>query len=135
MNLSKDELDSFYEWLKDDGLGPKKSERLWRKIILAKLLNADKMTWENFEDFRKDQAEKERQRVLNAVPVFDPKVLIGKQLRLDDEPKTIAYAVYTGSQTHLFFEGGQDLLISSKEIPGWITAYQNGLVPGIRKKG
>lgn len=48
-------FDRFYTWLKDDGLKPKRSERLHRKKIFASLLANDKMTIENFNDFLKDE--------------------------------------------------------------------------------
>lgn len=44
-------FNEFYEWLKSDGLTPKKSERLHRKKIFSGLLADDKMTIENFQDF------------------------------------------------------------------------------------
>jgi len=52
-------FDRFYIWLKDDGLKPKKSERLHRKKIFASLLANDVMTLENFKDFLKDEIKNE----------------------------------------------------------------------------
>lgn len=47
-------FDKFYDWLKDDGLQAKKSERLHRKTIFSSLLNNDQMTLDNFKDFLED---------------------------------------------------------------------------------
>ncbi|APW64422.1 hypothetical protein LPB137_00535 [Poseidonibacter parvus] len=46
---SKFEL--FYKFIKNDGLVPKKSERLHKKKIYSNLMNNQKMTLENFEDY------------------------------------------------------------------------------------
>ncbi|QDF29919.1 hypothetical protein [Halarcobacter anaerophilus] len=48
-------FEEFYEWLKTDGLKPKKSERLHKRKIFASLLASDKMTIDNFNDFLKDR--------------------------------------------------------------------------------
>ena len=34
-----DDFDEFIQWLKEDGLKPKKSGRLWRKKIFSNLYN------------------------------------------------------------------------------------------------
>uniref|UniRef100_UPI0040476F6D hypothetical protein n=1 Tax=Aliarcobacter sp. TaxID=2321116 RepID=UPI0040476F6D len=47
-------FDDFYQWLKEDGLTPKRSERLHRKKIFASLLANDPMTVDNFIDFQND---------------------------------------------------------------------------------
>lgn len=52
-------FNEFYEWLKKDGLKPLRSERLHRKKIFSSLLNNEKMTMENFNDFLKDRILKE----------------------------------------------------------------------------
>ncbi|RXK14571.1 hypothetical protein CP965_03750 [Halarcobacter mediterraneus] len=44
-------FDSFYAWLKEDGLKPYKSERLHKKAIFSNLINDEKLTLENFKDF------------------------------------------------------------------------------------
>lgn len=44
-------FESFYQFIKNDGLVPRKSERLHKKKIYANLMNNQKMTLENFEDF------------------------------------------------------------------------------------
>lgn len=48
-------FDEFYNWLVDDGLKAKKSERLHRKKIFASLLADNKMTLDNFNDFLQDK--------------------------------------------------------------------------------
>ena len=44
-------FEQFYNWLKLDGLVPKKSERLHRKKIFASLMANKEMTLDNFKDF------------------------------------------------------------------------------------
>lgn len=44
-------FNEFYIWLKDDGLVPRRSERLHKKKIFKNLINDDEMTLENFNDF------------------------------------------------------------------------------------
>lgn len=46
-----DDFDEFILWLKDDGLKPKTSERLWKKKIFSNLLNNHKNTIDNYNDF------------------------------------------------------------------------------------
>lgn len=53
-------FEEFYNWLKLDGLIPKKSERLHRKTIFASLMANKKMTIENFEDFLAFKKEDEK---------------------------------------------------------------------------
>ena len=48
-------FDKFYNWLKEDGLKPKKSERLHRKKIFSSLMNNNQMTIDNFNDFLIDK--------------------------------------------------------------------------------
>jgi hypothetical protein len=55
MEVSKENFDEFTEWLKKDGLVPRKSERLWKKTILTRLLTNDSMTISNFSDFQADK--------------------------------------------------------------------------------
>lgn len=44
-------FDEFIDWLKEDGLRPKTSERLWKKKILINLIANNKKTIENYKDF------------------------------------------------------------------------------------
>lgn len=55
-------FDKFYTWLKEDGLKPKRSERLHKKKIFASLLANDEMTIENFKDFLEDFQKKETKK-------------------------------------------------------------------------
>ncbi|RXK06977.1 hypothetical protein [Halarcobacter bivalviorum] len=48
-------FEDFYAWLKNDGLRPKKSERLHKKKIFSNLRANDEMTIENFKDFLNDR--------------------------------------------------------------------------------
>lgn len=84
MEISKTAFNEFLEWLKQDGLPPRKSERLWRKTIFAKIQNDDPMTLENFHDFKvakyRDIAEKMNGIVLNGVKI--------QKVLLDDDIKS-----------------------------------------------
>lgn len=55
MEIKKEDFDEFTEWLKKDGLVPRKSERLWRKTILTRLVVNDSRTISNFSDFQVDK--------------------------------------------------------------------------------
>lgn len=59
MNINQDLknkfFDEFYNWLKADGLTPRKSERLYKKTIFGNLSNDDSKTIENFKDFLEDK--------------------------------------------------------------------------------
>lgn len=52
-------FDKFYDWLKNDGLKAYKSERLHKKKIFSSLLNNNKMTIDNFNDFLNDVKKQE----------------------------------------------------------------------------
>lgn len=49
--LKNSKFESFYQFIKNDGLVPRKSERLHKKKIYSNLMNNHKMTLENFEDY------------------------------------------------------------------------------------
>lgn len=51
MEISQFEFNEFITWLKNDGLSPKKSERLWKKKIFSNLCHDDPKTLENYEDY------------------------------------------------------------------------------------
>ncbi len=70
-------FEDFYTWLKDDGLKPRRSERLHRKKIYAALLNNDQMTLENFNDF------------LESRKIIQIKQLLGQTINLQDQLLTI----------------------------------------------
>ena len=111
MKISKEILEAFFQWLKDDGLPPKKSERLWRKTITQKLLNQDKMTLDNYKDFLKDYKQKLESKESDIVPIIDPKVMIGIPLKSGQTLKIIQNAVDADSYIHLFFKDGSDKLL------------------------
>ncbi len=114
MEIKKEVLDAFFQWLKDDGLPPKKSERLWRKTITAKLLNNDKMTKENYQDFLDDYSKKLASKQSIIIPIIDSKMLIGIALKYGNTIKTIQNAVEADSYMHLFFKDGSDDLVLKK---------------------
>ncbi|MDD2887297.1 MAG: hypothetical protein PHY66_05805 [Aliarcobacter sp.] len=58
-NQKTELFDEFYEWLKNDGLKPFKSERLHKKKIFSSLLNNNQMTIDNFNDFLNDVKRQE----------------------------------------------------------------------------
>ena len=70
-------FESFYQFLKSDGLVPKKSERLHKKKIYSNLLNEDQMTIDNFQDF----LEFEKKETI--------KNLIGKFINFDNTQSLI----------------------------------------------
>ena len=51
MKNSYEDFDEFISWLKQDGLKPTTSERLWRKKIFSNLQNGHKKSLVNYEDF------------------------------------------------------------------------------------
>jgi len=66
-------FDKFYNWIKEDGLKPKKSERLHKKKIFASLLANDEMTIENFKDFLKDNTKNEARELLGKEIIYKEK--------------------------------------------------------------
>jgi hypothetical protein len=114
MEVSKEKLEAFFKWLKNDGLPPKKSERLWRKTITQKLLNNDKMTQENFKDFLKSYSPKELSQEDKEAPVIDPKSMIGSKLRYRNNLKIVQNAIDADSFLHLFFTDGSHTLVCKK---------------------
>ena len=70
-------FESFYQFLKNDGLGAVKSERLHKKKIYSNLLNNDQMTIDNFQDF----LEFEKKETI--------KNLIGKFINFDNTQSLI----------------------------------------------
>jgi hypothetical protein len=102
MEVSPEQFDQFIQWLKQDGLKPRKSERLWRKTIFARLLNNDKKTMENWEDFMIDQNTKKVE-----IPIlkdFDENCLVGIGVNVQGIHKTIAYVVKGATMSRIFFE-------------------------------
>lgn len=58
--IKVEKFEAFYQWLKEDGLVAKRSERLLKKRIFRNLLGNEEMTMENFEDFLEDEQTKNR---------------------------------------------------------------------------
>lgn len=102
MEVLPEQFDQFIEWLKQDGLKPRKSERLWQKTIFARLLNSDKKTIENWEDFMIDQNTKPFE--IPTLKDFDENCLVGIGVNVQGVHKTIAYIVKGVSISRIFFE-------------------------------
>ena len=60
-------FEQFYNWLKLDGLVPRKSERLHRKKIFASLMANREMTLDNFKDFLAFKKEDEKRDFLRRI--------------------------------------------------------------------
>ena len=114
MEISKEKLEAFFEWLKKDGLPPKRSERLWRKTITAKLLHDDPITLSNYEDFLIDYNQKLETQKSNMVPFIDHKIMIGISLKRNNVLKVVHDAIDADSYIHLFFDDGSDELVHKK---------------------
>ncbi len=107
MEVSKELFEEFILWLKQDGLIPKKSERLWKKTIFAHLLNGHKKTLDNWEDFMEDFNHKQ----INQTPIsnFDENSLRGIGVNVSGIHKTIRHVVKGESISRVFFEDGSDI--------------------------
>ena len=55
-----EKFEDFYQWLKEDGLVARRSERMLKKRIFRNLLGNEEMTMENFEDFWEEEQTKKR---------------------------------------------------------------------------
>lgn len=102
MEVSLEQFNQFIEWLKQDGLKPRKSERLWRKTIFARLLNRDKKTIENWKDFMNDQNTK--QVVMPIYQDFDENCLVGLGVNAQGIHKIISCVVKGITMSRIFFE-------------------------------
>lgn len=51
MKNQYEDFDEFISWLKEDGLKPRTSERLWRKKIFSNLQGGHKKSLANYDDF------------------------------------------------------------------------------------
>lgn len=114
MEVSKELFDEFIQWLKLDGLTPKKSERLWKKTIYSRLLNGHKNTKKNWEDFMVDFNLKQMNRSL--IQDFDENCLRGIGVNLSGIHKTIQYIVKGVSISRVFFEDGFDIDVENTVI-------------------
>ncbi len=109
MTVDKDTFDDFCQWLIDDGLRPKRSERLWRKTIYVRLSYDDPMTLDNFHDFLEDQAK----NIQEDMPDIDTCLLIGLTIRCENTyKKTITNAIEADGHIHLFFDDHSNQLVS-----------------------
>jgi len=125
MEVSLELFDQFVEWLKQDGLKPRKSERLWRKTIFARLLNNDKKTMENWEDFMIEQNTKQVE-----IPIlkdFDENCLIGLGVNIQGIHKEIAYVVKGVTMSRIFFEDRSNTDVDNSVIFQILQAhYKDG---------
>ena len=60
-------FDEFYNWLVNDGLKAKKSERLHRKKIFASLMANKEMTLDNFKDFLAYKKDDEKRAFIRRI--------------------------------------------------------------------
>lgn len=107
MEASPEQFDQFIEWLKQDGIKPRKSERLWRKTIFARLRNSDKKTIENWEDFMIFHNTKQVE-----IPIlkdFDENCLVGLGVSVQGVHRTIDYVVKGETMCRVFFEDGKNM--------------------------
>ena len=122
MEVSLELFDQFVEWLKQDGLKPRKSERLWRKTIFARLLNNDKKTMENWEDFMIEQNTKQVE-----IPIlkdFDENCLIGLGVNIQGIHKEIAYVVKGVTMSRIFFEDRSNTDVDNSVIFQILQAHK-----------
>ena len=73
-----EKFEKFYQFLKEDGLVARRSERMLKKRIFRNLLGNEEMTMENFEDFLEDE-EKILQK-LRTKEILENNNLIGKRV-------------------------------------------------------
>lgn len=71
-----EKFENFYQWLKEDGLVARRSERMLKKRIFRNLLGNEEMTMENFEDFLEEKQMKSKEN-------FEE--LYGKKIRYFDK--------------------------------------------------
>lgn len=70
-----EKFENFYQWLKEDGLVARRSERMLKKRIFRNLLGNEEMTMENFEDFLEDEETKKRKK-----EIFENNKFVGKRI-------------------------------------------------------
>lgn len=117
MEITKKNLDAFIEWLKNDGLKAKKSERLWRKTILNNLLHNDEMTIDNYNDFVKDKEGMKPKKVNDlSIDTFDYSVVLNKIVTTNTGKQKIIRYQEADSMLHLFFDNGSDVLLTKEVI-------------------
>lgn len=117
MEIDRADFDKFCDWLKLDGLRPRKSERLWKKTILSNLLNNQKMTLDNFHDFLEDKKKQEMiKKDINIYDDFNYSLVKDKTITTSTGSHKIRNIIEADSQIHLFFKDGGDLLVSKIDI-------------------
>jgi hypothetical protein len=114
MEVSKELFEQFVFWLKQDGLRPRKSERLWKKTIFSRLMNNDKKTIENWEDFMVDFNLKPKKEV--QFQDFDENCLIGIGISINSVFKTIRNVIKSETMSRIFFEEGGDVDVLNIEL-------------------
>lgn len=110
-----EKFEAFYQWLKEDGLVARRSERMLKKRIFRNLLGNEEMTIENFEDFLDDE-EKILQK-LRTKEILENDKLIGKRiltaygLRIIE----IAYEVEDGIKV-IYQDGSHSIMKNIQEL-------------------
>lgn len=67
-DIKTEKFEAFYQWLKEDGLVARRSERMLRKRIFRNLLGNEEMTMENFEDFLIEEKKKKKPKRKKPIP-------------------------------------------------------------------
>lgn len=122
MDVSKELFDEFINWLKLDGLTPKKSERLWKKTILARLINGHKNTKDNWEDFMADFNQKHTNQ--NSKLIVDDNCLIGMGISVNGISKTIEKVVKHEETSRFFFVDGTKIDVENEVLVKLIDEYK-----------
>ncbi|MFW9625335.1 MAG: hypothetical protein ACMV1K_01220 [Sulfurospirillum sp.] len=110
MPQSYEDFDEFIIWLKNDGLKPFKSERIWKKKIFANLINNHIKTLENYYDFLKDKKIK---------------ALIGKKTNYQNLNKIICTVEISHNFYTLLLEDRVALKVKIEDIDEFMTKYIN----------
>lgn len=122
MEVSKELFDEFIQWLKLDGLKPKKSERLWKKTIFAHLLHDDKKTLDNWEDFMLENIVKQSEKPIKFD--FDEYCLQGIGVSVSGVHKTILQVVKGETMSRVFFEDGADVDVENIVLMRILDAHR-----------
>ena len=119
MEVTKEKFDAFIVWLKNDGLRPRTSERLWKKEILKNLKNDEPRTIANYIDFMKDfNRKKSPKKEVSHLEIddFDYSILVGQFAQPSKGNKMIRRYIDSGSFLHLFYDDETDAIVDKKEI-------------------
>jgi uncharacterized protein (UPF0248 family) len=117
MEIEKQEFEDFLFYLKQDGLGPFKSERLWKKKILENLKNDDRKTIANYMDFINDRKKSKNKLVDDyELDQFDYSIIINRKVSFDNKTKTILNYTDSGGFLHLFYDDKTDDIIDKIDI-------------------